>query len=170
MDRTLEKPTIRWDPKGQTWLKGAKSLREKDRGVLGWFSDGTLYIAGSKRIIAPEDCSYLFSDKTSDNDNNENWGNLKLIENARILDTSNVENMKNMFYNCRSLKSIDVSRWDTHIVKNMDKMFFGCKSLQEIDVSSFLTANVETMNCMFYGCQNLTSLGKKMYVIGILLP
>ncbi|MBP3786892.1 MAG: BspA family leucine-rich repeat surface protein [Prevotella sp.] len=76
-------------------------------------------------------------------------------------DTSNVENMAGMFglYQMESiLTSLDVSGFDTRNVKNMYAMFQNCSKLTSLDVSNFNTSNVEDMNWMFYNCNSLTSL------------
>ena len=40
--------------------------------------------------------------------------------------------MNNMFYNCQSLTSLDLSGWDTSNVTDMDWMFADCKNLKTI--------------------------------------
>ena len=60
-----------------------------------------------------------------------------------------------MFYNCKSLKSINLSSFNTNNVTDMNEMFSGCESLESIDLSSFNTNNVTNMNGMFYGCESL---------------
>ena len=72
--------------------------------------------------------------------------------------TSNVTNMRKMFYNCSGLKSLDVSRFDTSKVTDMTYMFSGCTSLTSLDVSRFDTSNVTYMGGMFGSCSGLTSL------------
>ena len=42
-----------------------------------------------------------------------------------------------MFYECNSLKNIDLSNFNTQNVINMSRMFYGCKSLTNIDLSNF---------------------------------
>lgn len=42
-----------------------------------------------------------------------------------------------MFYNCRSLASIDVSKFNTAKVTDLTEMFCGCSSLQSLDISSW---------------------------------
>jgi surface protein len=37
----------------------------------------------------------------------------------------------------------------------MREMFYGCSSLQSINLSSFNTTNVENMSGMFLGCSSL---------------
>ena len=83
---------------------------------------------------------------------------LKTIEGIENLNTSNVTDMQDMFYECSSLTSIDVSGFNTKNVTNMQSLFDGCSSLTSLDVSSFNTENVTDMRWMFCGCSSLTSL------------
>ena len=72
-------------------------------------------------------------------------------------DTSNVENMDNMFYGC-AIKSLDLSGWDTSNVKHMSMMFMNCFSLESLDLSGWNASNADYMNWMFGFCENLKSL------------
>ena len=65
--------------------------------------------------------------------------------------------MSYMSYNCYSLKSIDLSSFNTSNVNNMSYMFSECYSLKSIDLSSFNTSNVKDFNLdnIFYGCKSL---------------
>ncbi|MBR1935097.1 MAG: BspA family leucine-rich repeat surface protein, partial [Muribaculaceae bacterium] len=72
--------------------------------------------------------------------------------------TANVTYMGHMFYKCTSLTSLDLSGFNTAKVTNMGYMFSGCSSLTRLDLRSFNTSNVKYMNDMFYGCSSLTSL------------
>ena len=74
------------------------------------------------------------------------------------LNVGNVTNMGTMFYWCRSLTSFDVSKWNVGNVISMDSMFSGCSSLTSLDVSKWNVSKVTNMNSMFYGCSKLTSL------------
>ncbi|MDD6419737.1 MAG: BspA family leucine-rich repeat surface protein [Clostridium sp.] len=74
------------------------------------------------------------------------------------LDTSEVTNMKHMFYECSSLTSLDVSKFDTSQVTTMTWMFAECSSLTSLNVSNFDTSHVIGMSYMFYSCRSLTSL------------
>ena len=60
--------------------------------------------------------------------------------------------MNDMFNECKSLKSIDLSNFNTQNVTNMNDMFRECKSLKSIDLSNFNTQNVTNMSDMFKGC------------------
>ena len=74
------------------------------------------------------------------------------------LDTSKVTSMQNMFNNCRSLTSFDISSFDTSQVTDMRSMFNGCYKLTSLDLSNFNTSNVTNMKMMFTNCSALTSL------------
>jgi len=67
-------------------------------------------------------------------------------------------NTNYMFFGCSSLKSIDLTSFNTTNVNNMSCMFRGCSSLKSIDLSSFNTTNVNYMSCMFRGCSSLKSI------------
>ena len=72
--------------------------------------------------------------------------------------TSKVANMYGMFLGCSSLKSLDMSEFNTSNVTDMSKMFRGCSSLESLDLSKFNTSNVTDMSEMFYRCSSLKSL------------
>ena len=99
-------------------------------------------------FVAPDDCSDMFSDFSS----------LTTVDFGGCFDTSNVTNMENMFSDCGSLTSLDLSGFDTSNVTSMSGMFFGCQNLATLDISGFDTSNVTNMNYMFYSCGSLTSL------------
>ena len=63
--------------------------------------------------------------------------------------------MSYMFSGCSSLKSIDLSSFNTTNVNDMRSMFSGCSSLQSIDLSSFNITNVIYMYFMFRNCSSL---------------
>ena len=78
--------------------------------------------------------------------------------NLSSFNSTNVNNMKCMFCKCSSLESINLSSFNTINVKSMECMFYGCSSLKSLDLSSFNTINVIDMRCLFYGCSSLKSL------------
>ena len=63
-----------------------------------------------------------------------------------------------MFYNCRSLTSLDLSKIDTSNVTNMNGMFMYCQSLTSLDLSKIDTSNVTNMRYMFSYCDLLTTI------------
>ena len=74
-------------------------------------------------------------------------------------DTSNVTSMRAMFYECENLTSLNVSKLDTAAVTNVEAMFQGCKALTAVgDVSGWNTAKVTSMYQVFYGCEKLAAL------------
>ena len=77
---------------------------------------------------------------------------------VEYINTSSITTMSRMFYNCKSLTSLDASNWDTSQATNMYYMFNGCQSLTSLDLSSFNTSLVTNMNSMFRDCSALASL------------
>jgi len=72
--------------------------------------------------------------------------------------TQNLKNMGSIFYGCSSLKDINLSNFNTKNVIDMNSLFYGCSSLIKIDLSNFSTQNVTDMNSMFYGCSSLKEI------------
>ena len=66
--------------------------------------------------------------------------------------------MKGMFEECRNLKSLDTSNWNSHFVTDMSYMFYDCKSITSLNLSGLETSHVENMDFMFSGCYSLESL------------
>ena len=87
-----------------------------------------------------------------------NLTKLKTITGLEYLNTANVMNMGQMFFNCLKLTSLDVTHFNTTKVTNMSDMFFNCSSLTSLDVTHFNTAKVTDMGYMFYNCSSLTTI------------
>ena len=83
---------------------------------------------------------------------------LNQVEGIKNLNTKEVTDMADMFYECRDLSSLDVSGFNTGKVTDMSGMFYECISLKLLDVAKFNTANVKSMSNMFYRCYNLDLL------------
>ena len=62
------------------------------------------------------------------------------------------------FYECSSLKQLNLSNLDTTGVGGAYSMFYKCESLTELDISNFNTSNVKDMDWMFYGCSSLITI------------
>lgn len=86
-----------------------------------------------------------------------NCRNLLSVDLSRF-SVNNVTNMKSMFNFCKSLVSVNFYNFDTSKVTDMSYMFSSCESLISIDLSSFNTSNVITMENMFISCESLISL------------
>ncbi|MBP5364687.1 MAG: BspA family leucine-rich repeat surface protein, partial [Bacteroidales bacterium] len=117
-----------------------------------WYNDReeftTVVFDESFQVERPKTCYCWFFGMT----------NLSTIENIEYMNTSDVEYMSEMFYDCSSLTELDLSSFNTAKVTTMDYMFAGCSGLTELDLSSFNTAKVMIMNSMFQGCSGLTEL------------
>ena len=99
-------------------------------------------------VVRPQSCYSWF----------KGCGGLTTIEGIVNLNTSEVANMKNMFYECTSLTSLDVSHFNTSKVTDLSYMFYYCNGLTSLDVSHFNTEKVTRIDGMFYRCSELTSL------------
>lgn len=120
--------------------------------VKAWAEqDGDLYdvyVAAEGGVLAPEDCSRLFSCMP----------NLTSIDFGNAFDTSKVTSMGSMFGYCKKLKALDLSSFDTSNVSDMGGTFYECFELESLNVTSFDTSNVTSMQCMFYACKRLKTL------------
>ena len=67
-----------------------------------------------------------------------------------------------MFCSCSSLKSLDLSHFNTDKVIRIEYMFFECSSLNELNLNNFKTNNVTDMTDMFYGCSKELKLKIKI--------
>ena len=76
--------------------------------------------------------------------------------------------MNNMFQGCKSLVSIDFSKFDTRKVIKMNNMFQDCSSLTSLDISNFNTENVINMDYMFSDCSSLRSINFKFNTSNVL--
>ena len=82
--------------------------------------------------------------------------NLTTIEGIEYLNTEKVTNMKDMFYRCSALTSLDLSNFNTAEVTDMTEMFYSCSALTTIFVSDkFVTGQVTSSVDMFSGCDKL---------------
>ena len=88
----------------------------------------------------------------------EDFRNMTEIEGMEYLNTSEVKDMRRMFYRCNGLTSLDLTGFKTDNVTDMSYMFVNCYGLTSLDVTGFKTDNVTRMDYMFDGCSRLTSL------------
>ena len=93
------------------------------------------------------DASYLFYKGARINALNEI---LKLCK--------DLTNMSQMFYQCQTLKEINLSNFDTSKVTDMSYMFYSCSILENVDLSNFSVENVTNLGYAFNNCQKLKSL------------
>ena len=108
-----------------------------------------------KYLDETKDASYMFSgycDYTK-----TTWSKLTYERLQNILSydtTSNVTNMKGMFYYCSQLTAIPSI--NSSLVNDMSYMFYGCSNLTTIPQLDY--SNVTTMNNMFRYCSNLITI------------
>lgn len=113
--------------------------------IKAWIdSESVLHIGANGIIGANADSSALFKD----------YVNVTNIDFGQFFDTSSVNNMNLMFVGCRSLKSLDVSRFDTSRVISMAGMFLHCHSL-EVDIHNFDMKNVKILIGIDIGCKKV---------------
>lgn len=72
------------------------------------------------------------------------------INGLENLNTSEVEVFDYMFGFCASLKSLDLSHFDTGKAKSMVAMFLGLYSMEELDLTSFDTESLKSAEGMFH--------------------
>ena len=78
--------------------------------------------------------------------------------NLSNFNTSQVTNMQYMFSDMTKLTTLDLSNFDTSKVTDMKYMFNEMYGLTSLNLSSFNTSNVMDMSCMFAHMFSLTSL------------
>lgn len=83
--------------------------------------------------------------------------------NIKSIKFNNAKSMKlvearNMFFNCTSLTSLDLSSFDTSDITIADSLFCGCISLETLDLSNFDMSKATNYADMFRDCDNLTHI------------
>ena len=129
---------------------------ESDCEIKLWLNptDKTAYYyAEPEKVYLNEDSSEMFYYRPFP----EGIKDIKDLDLSNF-DTSNVTNMRAMFYNMSKLTSLDLSNFNTSKVTNMSYMFYNMSSLTSLNLSNFDTSNVTDMNYMFACVSKLTSL------------
>lgn len=162
---------ITWviDGSGKLTLTGSGDFKF---GVIPWTDNSNSIKSAEIRVTGMTNASFMFW-----NCHNLERVDLSYFDTSSILDVHEMfdgcgmlteinfgssfkcqGSMYAMFRDCGSLKSIDLSSFDTQKVTDMGAMFFGCNSLTNLDLSSFDTSNVTNMQYMFGKCTNLDVL------------
>ena len=68
------------------------------------------------------------------------------------LDVSLIGDLSELFYDCESIRTLDLSGWKTSNIKNMNRIFSGCFKLESLDVSGWDTSNIIYIDSMFENC------------------
>ena len=105
-------------------------------------------------------------DTTNVNDMSQMFSECILLEEIYMkgLKTSSVTTMDSMFQNCKALTSIDLSNFDTSSVLSMKYMFYFCETLNSIDVSNFDTSKVKDMDYMFFALKMIKTLDVSNFI------
>ena len=83
---------------------------------------------------------------------------LNFINLSNKFNTSNVNNMTEMFSGCESLIYLDLSNIDTSNTKYMANMFKNCYSLIWLNSPNLISQNTENLDNIFKGCSKLEYL------------
>ena len=102
-------------------------------------------------------CNWNTSEVTNIREAFYNCSSLTTL-NVNDWNTSNVTNMASTFEGCSSLTSLDINKWDTSKVGDMRYIFSGCSKLTTLDLSKWDTSQVTKMREVFYNCSSLTTL------------
>ena len=89
---------------------------------------------------------------------NEVMYKLKDNNNNITIIWNNMPSLKELFYLCDTIISIDFSRFDSSQESDISGMFKGCKKLKYINFNNFNTSSVEKMDQMFLDCISLVYL------------
>ena len=66
--------------------------------------------------------------------------------------------MSFMFYQCSSLKELNLSKFNTNNVLDMSYMFYYCTQLTKLNIFNFKTNNRTNINGILTGCSSLKDL------------
>ena len=148
--------------------------------IMVWYTDEDnnglfeLYLGQKNDVLANENSSYLFAgfinvtkidlthfDATNVKDMSHMFHNdlkLETLIIPRNINTINAENMSYMFYQCESLKNLDLRGFNTARVTDMKYMFAYSLNLQSVNLSSFNTSNTTDMSYMFFKNNKLETI------------
>jgi len=126
-----------------------KSLEMTAATSQPWASNRTSITSVTiEEEIKPKNTAYWFN----------GCSKLKTINNISNLNTAEVTNMRNMFYGCSGLTTLDVTGFNTAKVTNMEEMFCNCSSLTTLDLRNWDVSKVTSMYNMFNGCRAIESI------------
>jgi len=132
-------------------------LHDYNKDIKIWDKKDKKAYLEAKKDISEENIEIYVNDNIIKFDYKYNIENSKEIK-VKFKFKKLLTNINYMFYECTSLKSIDLSSFNITNVNDMNNMFCRCSSLESIDLSSFNTANVNNMNNMFNECFFLKSI------------
>ena len=131
------------------------------------------YVFNDKKrlnVLAYKGIDYTKIDKVIIKDDIHLYPNLPLFSGMESLqEIINIENIKldnwtslnSCFYNCRSLKTIDISKLDTKSIKDMSFMFDGCEKIEFVNLTGIDMTSVIDLSYMFNNCKSLKTVAVK---------
>lgn len=126
------------------------SISNSDYDVYFWVIDNVMYWwSEANHICLNTNCYMMFA----------YWSKLENISCFDEFDTSLVENMNQLFYQCEFLSDLSsIKNWNVSNVNDMGLMFYQLKSLESIDLSKWDTSNVTSISYMFHSCEKLKTI------------
>ena len=120
-------------------------------------TDAKYLFYGGARLDYMNEILALCEKPTSADRMFQNAGSLKSID-LSSFDTSEVTSMEYMFSTCSNLTSVDMSSLNTAKVKHMGNLFSTCMNLTEVNLSGLNTSSVTNMSMMFQYCSKLANI------------
>ena len=128
------------DLSGASYYGDISSNCSYSQGTSPWASKlSTIININILSEIKPSSCRYWFND----------CSNLTSVIGIDKLNTSNVQDMMNMFYGCSKLAELDLSHFETKNLKTIQGIFMNCSSLKSLDLSNFDTSNLTNIAYSF---------------------
>lgn len=82
----------------------------------------------------------------------------EFIEYIENLDTSNITDFSNLFYEDKQISILDLKKWNTSNVETLQYAFYGNANLELLDLTGWDTSNCTNISGFLYGCQKLVEV------------
>ena len=82
----------------------------------------------------------------------------ELDDELENLDVSNIDDMRRMFFSCKTLTRLDLTNFITSKVTNTEYMFYLCGALSSLNLTGCDFSNSTTISNTFNSCQKITYL------------
>ena len=80
------------------------------------------------------------------------------VYNIKIIFKKQLSSCAGMFFRCKNMIEIDLSKFDCSKILSCDCMFYNCKNIINIELGKLNFSFVNSFRCMFNGCNNLINL------------
>lgn len=121
------------------------------------------YDADSKTLnICPNGDDVIYLNPDSSNAYSEFTNLITIEDKDGVLDSSQLQNTRQMFYKCSNLETIKLPTLNTQKVSNMIFMFGNCTNLTRIDMD-LDTSSALYLASMFQFCTNLTEIDTSLF-------